>query len=95
MLILDSSLLIADEREDFNLAAWLRGRAPEPVAMSASPFLNSGLESRPKIMRPVPDGDAGWRRANASPARWFFQLSYSELIQSHYYGESQETFLGA
>ena len=34
-LILDSSLLIADEREDFNLSAWLRGRPPEPVAVSA------------------------------------------------------------
>jgi len=28
-LILDSPLLIADEREDFDLAAWLRSRAPE------------------------------------------------------------------
>ena len=34
-LILDSSLLIADERERFNLASWLRSRAPEPVAVSA------------------------------------------------------------
>ena len=33
-LILDSSLLIADEREDFNLAVWLRNRPPEPVAVS-------------------------------------------------------------
>ena len=34
-LILDSSLLIADEREDFHLATWLRARRPEPVAISA------------------------------------------------------------
>jgi predicted nucleic acid-binding protein len=34
-LILDSSLLIADERENFNLVAWLRRRPPEPVAASA------------------------------------------------------------
>lgn len=37
-LILDSSLLVADEREDFNLPAWLRGRPPEPVAVSAITF---------------------------------------------------------
>jgi predicted nucleic acid-binding protein len=34
-LILDSSLLIADERERFDLADWLRRRKPEPVAISA------------------------------------------------------------
>lgn len=34
-LILDSSLLIADEREKFNLSSWLRSRPPEPVAISA------------------------------------------------------------
>ena len=34
-LILDSSLLIADERENFDLPTWLRGRRPEPVAASA------------------------------------------------------------
>jgi tRNA(fMet)-specific endonuclease VapC len=34
-LILDSSLLIADERENFDLGAWLRSRPPEPVALSA------------------------------------------------------------
>jgi len=37
-LILDSSLLIAEERENFDLAAWLRGRPPEPVAASAITF---------------------------------------------------------
>lgn len=37
-LILDSSLLIADERENFDLAGWLRGRPPEPVAVSAITF---------------------------------------------------------
>jgi len=37
-LILDSSLLIADEREDFNLALWLRSRPPEPVAASVITF---------------------------------------------------------
>jgi tRNA(fMet)-specific endonuclease VapC len=34
-LILDSSLLIADEREHFDLPTWLRARPPEPVAVSA------------------------------------------------------------
>jgi predicted nucleic acid-binding protein len=34
-LILDSSLLVADEREHFNLSSWLRARPPEPVAVSA------------------------------------------------------------
>jgi predicted nucleic acid-binding protein len=34
-LILDSSLLIADEREAFDVAAWLRSRPPEPVGVSA------------------------------------------------------------
>ena len=34
-LILDSSLLIADERNHFNLSSWLRARPPEPVAVSA------------------------------------------------------------
>ena len=34
-LILDSSVLIADERDHFNLSSWLRGRPPEPVAASA------------------------------------------------------------
>lgn len=33
-LILDSSLLIADERHGFELSAWLRARPPEPVAVS-------------------------------------------------------------
>jgi predicted nucleic acid-binding protein len=37
-LILDSSLLIADERENFSLGTWLRGRPPEPVAVSAITF---------------------------------------------------------
>ena len=34
-LILDSSLLIADEREHFSLASWLHSRVSEPVAVSA------------------------------------------------------------
>jgi tRNA(fMet)-specific endonuclease VapC len=34
-LILDSSLLIAQEREKFALSEWLRSRPPEPVAVSA------------------------------------------------------------
>jgi tRNA(fMet)-specific endonuclease VapC len=34
-LILDSSLLIADERGDFRLSGWLRARPPEPAAVSA------------------------------------------------------------
>ncbi len=34
-LILDSSVLVADEREQFNLSSWLRSRPPEPVAVSA------------------------------------------------------------
>ena len=34
-LILDSSLLVADERRQFDLSSWLRSRPPEPVAASA------------------------------------------------------------
>lgn len=34
-LILDTSLLIADERERFDLSIWLHSRPPEPVAVSA------------------------------------------------------------
>ena len=34
-LILDTSLLIADERAKFNLSSWLRSRPPEPVAATA------------------------------------------------------------
>jgi len=34
-LILDTSLLVADERARFNLSSWLRTRPPEPVAASA------------------------------------------------------------
>jgi predicted nucleic acid-binding protein len=37
-LILDSSLLIADEREGFDLSTWLHARPPEPVAVSAITF---------------------------------------------------------
>jgi tRNA(fMet)-specific endonuclease VapC len=37
-LILDSSLLIADERERFDLSFWLHSRPPEPVAVSAITF---------------------------------------------------------
>jgi tRNA(fMet)-specific endonuclease VapC len=46
-LILDSSLLVADERENFNLVTWLRSRPPEPVAVSAITFseLWFGLEA--------------------------------------------------
>ena len=45
-LILDSSLLIADERAQFALSNWLRSRPPEPVAASAITFseLCFGLE---------------------------------------------------
>ncbi len=37
-LILDSSLLIADEREGFDLPAWLRSRPREPAAVSVITF---------------------------------------------------------
>jgi tRNA(fMet)-specific endonuclease VapC len=37
-LILDSSLLIADEREGFDLSGWLHARPPQPVAVSAITF---------------------------------------------------------
>jgi tRNA(fMet)-specific endonuclease VapC len=52
-LILDSSLLIADEREDFDLATWLRSRAPEPVAISAITFseLWFGIEAEENAAR--------------------------------------------
>jgi hypothetical protein len=38
LVLLNSPLFIADEREDFDLSAWLRGRPPEPVAVSAITF---------------------------------------------------------
>lgn len=52
-LILDSSLLIADEREDFDLPSWLRGRPPEPVAVSAITFseLWFGIEADENVAR--------------------------------------------
>lgn len=34
-LILDSSLLVAEERQKFSVSTWLRSRPPEPVAVSA------------------------------------------------------------
>lgn len=37
-MILDSSLLIADERQGFDLSVWLRARPPEPVAVSVITF---------------------------------------------------------
>jgi len=48
-LILDSSLLIADERNRFNLSSWLRARPAEPVAVSAITLseLWVGIESEP------------------------------------------------
>ena len=42
-VILDSSLLIADERERFHLSGWLYGRLPEPVAVSVIPFVESSM----------------------------------------------------
>lgn len=52
-LILDSSLLIADEREGFDLSGWLRGRPPEPVAASVITFseLWFGIEVEPNPAR--------------------------------------------
>ncbi len=42
-VILDSALLIADERERFHLSAWLYGRLPEPVAVSVITFVESSM----------------------------------------------------
>jgi predicted nucleic acid-binding protein len=52
-LILDSSLLIADERNRFNLSSWLRARPSEPVAVSAITLseLWFGIESEPDPTR--------------------------------------------
>lgn len=52
-LILDSSLLIADEREHFKLATWVRTRPPEPVATSAITFseLWFGIEAEENATR--------------------------------------------
>lgn len=52
-LILDSSLLIADEREHFSLSAWLRSRPPEPVAVSAITVseLWFGIEAETEAVR--------------------------------------------
>jgi tRNA(fMet)-specific endonuclease VapC len=53
-LILDSSLLIADERRRFNLSSWLRAQPPQPIAVSAITFseLWFGVEAE----RDVPHG---------------------------------------
>ena len=52
---MDSSLLIADERERFDLPGWLRGRPPEPIAVSAVSFsefwLGVELERNPSRAR--------------------------------------------
>lgn len=52
-LILDSSLLVADERRQFNLSSWLRGRPSEPVAVSAISFseIHFGIEAEPDTAR--------------------------------------------
>ena len=52
-LILDSSLFIADEREIFDVVAWLRSRPPEPVAISAISLseLWFGIEADESIVR--------------------------------------------
>jgi len=52
-LILDSSLLIADERSRFNLSFWLRTRPPESVAVSAITLseLCFGIEAEPDAAR--------------------------------------------
>lgn len=52
-LILDSSVFISDEREVFNLSAWLRVRPPEPVAVSAITFseLWFGIEAEEDAAR--------------------------------------------
>jgi len=46
-LILDSSLLIAEEREGFDLSAWLHARPPEPVAVSVLTFSEVGRPGPP------------------------------------------------
>ena len=52
-LILDRSLLIADERDRFNLAHWLRSRPPEPVAVSAITYseLSFGVDAETDPVR--------------------------------------------
>lgn len=52
-LILDSSLLIADERGQFKLSAWLRERPPEAVAVSAITIseLWFGIEAEAQAVR--------------------------------------------
>jgi tRNA(fMet)-specific endonuclease VapC len=52
-LILDSSLLIADERRRFNLSSWLRSRPPEKVAVSAITLseLCFGIEAETDTVR--------------------------------------------
>jgi len=46
-LILDSSLLIAEEREGFDLSASLHARPPEPVAVSVLTFSEIGRPGPP------------------------------------------------
>jgi predicted nucleic acid-binding protein len=52
-LILDTSLLIADERNRFSLSEWLHARTPEPVAVSAITLseLCFGIEAESDAVR--------------------------------------------
>lgn len=52
-LILDSSLLIADERKGFDLSAWLHARPSEPVAISVITYseLWFGLDVETDVVR--------------------------------------------
>ena len=52
-LILDTSVLIKDEREEFELAEWLRKRSPEPIGISAITYseLRVGVEAEKNPVR--------------------------------------------
>ena len=64
-LILDTSVLIKDEREEFKLADWLRTRPGEPIGISAITYseVRYGIEAEKNSIR------AKRRR------RWFSKLS--------------------
>jgi tRNA(fMet)-specific endonuclease VapC len=52
-LILDTCVLIREEREEFKLAEWLRTRPPEPVGISAITYseLRFGIEAEKNPVR--------------------------------------------
>src|SRR5437899_12381808 len=63
-LILDTSVLIKDEHEEFKLAEWLRKRSPEPIGISAITYseLRVGIEAEKIRFEPERGGVGSPRR---------------------------------